>query len=647
MKVLMIATEFPPIIGGGGRYVENLIKGLSEQDVQVQLLTSGETDEELSVNKNLKIKRYRLFRDLYFGRGNFIEGVNEIIKYIELDKPDLIHSHHSIESLMVQVANLNYSIPHIITHHKTPEYRGEKYKLNGKWSVFKFVNQLSDRNYFIAASSAFVNSLIDSGINETRIFQVYPGVDQSIYKKIDDSEILGKMEKRLGVDNNDILVLIPAQIRQRKGIEFALQSLSKLSFDGKKIKVLITGTSLAPVEMVNKLKKALLPNELIKIDSPFEDKEMPSLYSIADVVVLPSEAEGLGMCLLEAMACQTPIVGTNVMGINEVLTDNLNGKVVEFGDKKGLSKAVVEMLKNSVLREKCVQNGLLLLQNKFNLRHQADKHIETYRKVIGQDANSYNRRVLTVSDIQKILNSIGIYKKILENKSTIAFMLIGSIPGGKYIPGWSDIDLICLANRPDINFLNYISGLEKELQNTTGVKTGIEVVDYQNLKLATKNPLMAENFVKYMKNFYRHVDNQKIIFLRDGYELPVFSKKVVAKTSLVTHSLQTLAYMNKFLKEKDTYKNRKDSLRKIIKNTLFIMQGYLLVKEGLFTDDYEAVIQVYSKSHPGLDCRILSVYFSNRIFWRDMKEENIKKEEITSLWRLFQSVAQQNISASN
>ena len=84
VKILMMAMEFPPIVGGGGRYVENLIKGLSQQDIYVELLTSGGTDEKLSINKNLEIKRYKLFKDLYLGRGNFIEGVNQIIKEIEI-----------------------------------------------------------------------------------------------------------------------------------------------------------------------------------------------------------------------------------------------------------------------------------------------------------------------------------------------------------------------------------------------------------------------------------------------------------------------------------------------------------------------------------------------------------------------------------
>lgn len=642
MKILMIATEFSPIIGGGGRYVENLVTELSKQGIEVRLLTSGELDEEISISKNLTIKRCKLLNDLYFGKGNFMEGVNQIIKEIETEMPDVIHTHHSLESLMVQAANINYSIPHIITHHKTPEYREEKYKLNGKWSVFKFTNKIDDKDLFIAPSMAFVSSLIDSGVEENKIFQIYPGVDQSIYKKINNSKTLVDMKTRLNIGKNDILILLPTQVRQRKGVEFALKTLAKLRIESKNIKVLITGLPFLSAEKQKELSEILLPNQIIKVEKVFKDEEMPILYNISDLVLLTSEAEGLGMCLLEAMACQTPIIGTDVMGINEVITDGFNGGLVKFGDQKSLKEKIIGLLFNKPLKEKYIKNSLSLLKEKFNLTNQAVKHTEIYEKCSSQKPYKQNI-TLKISDIKNILNLTKTYKDLIDNNSTVAFLLIGSIPENKYIPGWSDIDLICLADNPDLEFFTRIASLEQEINSFTGVKTGIEVVDYKNLTKATIHPVLAENFVKYIKNFYEKVDKAKVLFLKNGNVLPFFDDNVVSKISLTVHTLQTVNYMNKYLKTTSKEK-QKEVIRKIIKNILFVMQSYLLIKHNLFVEDYELVIKEYSIYNPKLDYGIIDQYFKNRHSWNAIRDKEISDQDISACWNLFQKVVTKSLS---
>lgn len=639
MKILMVATEFPPIIGGGGRYVENLIIGLSKKGIKVKLLTSGDIDQTIKVNTNLEIKRYKLFKDIYFGRGNFVDGVNQIVEEIKIEKPDIIHTHHSVESVMVQAANTNFSIPHVITHHKTPGYLKNLDMLNGKWSVFKFTNIVNSKNVFIAPSITFTKSLINSGVNSRKIFQIYPGVDRSVYRKLNDNKDTEKLRKRLGIDEDNILILLPTQVRQRKGIKFALEALSKISIGSKKINVLVTGLPSLEDREKKILVEKLLPNKLINLDKTFEDEEMAILYNIANVVLLPSEAEGLGICLLEAMACETPIIATDVVGINEVIMDRVNGRLVKFGDHKSLAKAIIDLLLNEKLRQSCIKNGLLVLEQKFNLELQAKEHLKVYKSLCQKKI--VEGQVLNTEGIQKILYSTLSYRKILDNKKTVACIIIGSIPEGKYIPGWSDIDMICLSDSPDLKYFDDITILETEIKTLTGVKTGIEVVDDKNLRAASADAELAENFIKYIKNFYNRMDKQKILFVTKDFLLPIFDKKLVAAVSISGHALQTLGYMYKYLKM-DNISN-KEVMRKIIKNTLFLMQSNLLVKHGIFIDDYGKVIKSYATFNRELNYSVLNKYFKLRYFWGKMSEEDVTKTDILLCWKLFQEIADKNI----
>ena len=66
----------------------------------------------------------------------------------------------------------------------------------------------------------------------------------------------------------------------------------------------------------------------------------------ASVVVLPSiaEFESFGMVLAEAMACQTPVVGTNMGGIPEVIRDGIDGFIVPAKDSNALAQAISKIL---------------------------------------------------------------------------------------------------------------------------------------------------------------------------------------------------------------------------------------------------------------------------------------------------------------
>lgn len=384
MKVLFLHSEYPPIIGGGGRYTQNLVKGLSNLGIEVVLLTSGASDSVEKNNDFLTIKRFKVFDDLYYGRGDMIEGINILIQQIKSELPDIIHTEHSLETLLGQVSNINFGLPHFVTHHKTPAYdKAEKLVINGKWSLYDFVNMNTELRY-TEPSNVFKNALLQSGSDPKTIEVIYPGIDNKVFNSKEPEKKVTEMKKKLELNNDDFIVLIPCLIRKRKGLEFVLKSLSQLKLENKNIKIIVTGLPLSEKEKVlyTKLESLVKPAQIVSHDT-FSDQEMPVLYHLADITVLGSEAEGLGISLLEAMACGCPVVGTNVMGINEVIEDKYNGRLCRYGDTEDLLEAVLEIANNEKLRDKYITNAFSVLESKFNLEKQAQKHTELYQKSIG------------------------------------------------------------------------------------------------------------------------------------------------------------------------------------------------------------------------------------------------------------------------
>lgn len=378
-KILYFHMEYPPILGGGASYTKNLVNQLSQLKTEIILITSGLKDSVEKPNDHLTIKRFKVYHDIYYDKGGLLQGVDVLLEQLRNESPDILHTVYIEETLIGQIANLNYGIPHFVTHTKTPMYREESIKKNSTWSLFDYVNRNTSVTYIIPGI-AYRNSLLESGVDNSSIHLVYPGIDQKIFKKINDPKRLELMRKRLKIKKQDSIILIPCMLRKRKGLNFVAESLSELSIPGRKIKVIITGIPKSQDELLiyKDFKKRTGDVEVVDHDW-FSDEDMPILYNIAGTMILCSEAEGYGTVFLEAMACECPIIGSDVIGINESIANGYNGILCKYGDHNALNNAVLKMLTDKKTREKFVKNALLVLKNKYNLRKQAESHLKLYQ----------------------------------------------------------------------------------------------------------------------------------------------------------------------------------------------------------------------------------------------------------------------------
>ncbi len=643
MKVLVIAFEYYPILGGGGSYVKNLVFELLSQGVEIVLLTSGEEESRKTIDNGLEVQRHPEFQKMYFGKGNIIKATDIVVKEIAKIQPDLIHTHHTLETLIAESANANYHIPHVVTHHKTPEYRDKSYELNGKWSMFNYVNlQKPDKKQFISSSDAFVKSLENSGVDKGNIRKIYPGVNRKIFRKIKNKNTIESLRKRLGVSDRTILILIPAQIRERKGIGFAIKALQDLRVEDKEIKILITGLCSINQDEKDRLFNLTSSNKLLDIKEYFTDKEMPILYNIADLVILPSKAEGLGMALLEAMACETPVLGTNVMGINEVIEDGVNGVLIEFGDNKELVSKATNVLANKNTRNKLVKNALISLDAKFNLQLQAKKHIDFYKELVSSDTSVPD---MNVSKLQFLLSGSKIYNNIFKDPGMLSLIVVGSIAGNNFIPGWSDIDLLCLVDKPRKSTLDAVSGLESWIAKKTKIKTGIEIFMLEQLEKAVQDSSISANYVKIFKNIYGTLSKENILYLKKGLIVPVFKDIHFQYRDLFAHTLSTFSYMQKYIKNGKN--SQKETVRKIVKNSLFLMQSYLLFKRSELVKNYDQVLKEYTIENSNIDLSPIFKYYKMRDNWAMVKDQDISDIDLDACWETFSSIANINFRSKS
>ncbi len=117
---------------------------------------------------------------------------------------------------------------------------------------------------------------------------------------------------------------------------------------------------------------------------PRPDHKAPAagVFQAADILLMPSDSEGLPMTLLEAMACGLPVVATSVGGIPEVITDGFTGRLIPVDDPAALTKTIDDLLGNESMRHEIGRAARGVIEEGYGIEKVAEKLRELYSGVL-------------------------------------------------------------------------------------------------------------------------------------------------------------------------------------------------------------------------------------------------------------------------
>lgn len=121
-------------------------------------------------------------------------------------------------------------------------------------------------------------------------------------------------------------------------------------------------------------------HSFVKVLGEQPDAELPALYTLADLFVLPSFYEGFGLPILEAMACGAPVLVSSRASLPEVAGPA--GKIFDPGRVDAFSEALYTILKNKDLRQEMSRKGIERARM-FSWKKTAEETVRIYQKVLG------------------------------------------------------------------------------------------------------------------------------------------------------------------------------------------------------------------------------------------------------------------------
>jgi glycosyltransferase involved in cell wall biosynthesis len=177
----------------------------------------------------------------------------------------------------------------------------------------------------VTASQAFADLVVASyGVAPERVHVAHPGVDVRRFSPVDD-ERRTALRAALGVAPGDLLVVTARRLVPRTGVDVLLRAWP--AAPGRHLVVVGDGPDRPALERL----AAGLPG--VRFTGRVDDEELVDLYRAADVAVVPSLAlEGFGLVVLEALACGTPVLASDLGGLGEVLPALGDGLLLRPGD---------------------------------------------------------------------------------------------------------------------------------------------------------------------------------------------------------------------------------------------------------------------------------------------------------------------------
>ncbi|HEX9337368.1 MAG TPA: glycogen synthase [Pseudonocardiaceae bacterium] len=325
MKVGLLTREYPPdTYGGAGVHVEFLARFLRPL-VDLDVHCWGADRADAHGHTEGRAYQQPAFRamDISLSMADAMSG------------HDLVHSHTWYANLAGHLAKLAHGIPHVITAHSLEPLRPWKAEqLGGGYRVSSWIERdaFGSADAVIAVSDGMRADVLAAypGLPADRVHVVRNGIDTALYAPDPATDAL----HRHGIDPGAPYVLFVGRVTRQKGVPHLVRAARALA-PGTQL-VLCAGEADTPEldaefrGLVAELRAGR--TGVFWIPEMLPRAEVIQLLTHAAVFACPSVYEPLGIVNLEAMACGTAVVASDVGGIPEVVADGVTGLLAHYDE---------------------------------------------------------------------------------------------------------------------------------------------------------------------------------------------------------------------------------------------------------------------------------------------------------------------------
>ena len=256
-------------------------------------------------------------------------------------------------------------------------HRRVDFPLKNSWiNQKKYRSKLVDR--YIPISGAIAKILTDYGLPKEQVSPVHSAVDPSPFKTWKKEDARQDLASSIGFDLEKPLIVNVAYHTEQKGMPTLIRGLAKLKSLGKEFTCLLAGEGhLTP--SLKSLCDELNLNQEIRFLGIRND--VPKLLAGADIFALPSNYEGLGTSILDALHSSCAVAASNIGGIPEMIIHGETGLLSDVGDSETLGINLNTFIENPDLATRCIKAGQAHAEKNFSIESMVNGNLDIYKNL--------------------------------------------------------------------------------------------------------------------------------------------------------------------------------------------------------------------------------------------------------------------------
>jgi glycosyltransferase involved in cell wall biosynthesis len=387
--------------GGQNVYVRHVGEALAHQGWHVDMFTrSASAQQPKIVEHGPHCRTIRLIagpdefvpRDEIFGYASTF--VEEFLKFQQKSgiKYSLVHTNYWISSWVGMELKKHQPLKQVHTYHSLGAV---KYKsvttvpmiASTRLAVEKTLLETADR---VVATSPQEKEHMRSLVSTKGNVDIIPcGTDIRRFGAINKQ----KARSVLGIDPDALMVFYVGRFDPRKGIETLVRAVGQSHLRGNKNLKLVIGGGSRPGQSdgkerdrIEKIVGELGMSDITSFPGRLGDDILPAYYAAADVCVVPSHYEPFGLVAIEAMASGTPVVASDVGGLQFTVVPEETGLLAPAQDEAAFAAAIDRIISNPDWRNQLGKQARLRVEEKFSWDGVAHQLSDLYTKLLKEPA---------------------------------------------------------------------------------------------------------------------------------------------------------------------------------------------------------------------------------------------------------------------
>jgi len=235
----------------------------------------------------------------------------------------------------------------------------------------------------IAVSDEVARSIRNwCGVGADKVYTVYNGADTHAFAPSENSREL--VRRQYGFAPDDGLIVFLSQVTKQKGLHLLINCLPDVLAQHSRTKLLVVGEG-DYLDDARRLVEAMTLQSHVVFAGAVPHERSADYLNAADLYVLPTlRQEGLPFSLVEAMACQKPVIASRIGGIPSIVVHGINGLLVTPNDIESLGQAIVQVLADKELAANLSQKARETVVGGYSLKTMVQGTVKVFEAVLGK-----------------------------------------------------------------------------------------------------------------------------------------------------------------------------------------------------------------------------------------------------------------------